>query len=459
MATLTDRAIQGTKATSKDLWVSDGGARGAGRLYLRVQTSGRRSFYYRCSGPDGDRQSLPLGEYIQKGGRAGLTLTEARDKAGELARLYLSGIKDLRGHLEAEQCARERSIRVAEEEARRQDDEAKRGSLRNLLNGYVEHLERAEKVDWKDVQSIFRLHVFGPFPDLVNLKASDVKSRDLREVLARVVDAGKGRTAGKLRSYLRAAFAAAAKAEFDPTAPSSLIGFGIEANPCDVLPTMSKFNVARERTLNAEELRLYLNGIDFFPLMTQRAMRLALYLGGQRPTQLLRVKPSDVDLTEISGEIRLRDPKGSRKSSRLHVLPLVGVAREIVGELMKLNEKKAYLFQSIENSHLRSETVSAAVFEIATALVECGRSRSIFQGKDIRRTSETMLAGMGVSKDVRAQLLSHGLSGVQDRHYDRHEYADEKRAVLTAWNDRLEALRNGEQSTGNVIGIERARVA
>jgi len=31
-----------------------------------------------------------------------------------------------------------------------------------------------------------------------------------------------------------------------------------------------------------------------------------------------------------------------------------------------------------------------------------------------------MLAAMGVSSDVRAQLQSHGLGGVQSRHYDRH---------------------------------------
>lgn len=459
MATLTDRVIQASKATSKDLWLSDGGARGAGRLYLRVQPSGRRSFYYRCAGPVGDRQSIPLGEYIQKGGRAGLTLTEARDKAGELARLYLSGIKDLKGHIEAEHRARERAIRVAEETARHEEAEAKRGSLRNLLNGYVEHLERAEKVDWKDVQSIFRLHVFNQFQDLADLKASEVKARDLREVLAKLVDAGKGRTAGKLRSYLRAAFAAAAKAEFDPTAPASLIGFGIEANPCDVLPSMAQFNVAGERTLTEEELGLYLNGIDFFPLMTQRAMRLAIYLGGQRPTQLLRVTPADVDLTETGGEIRLRDPKGSRKTARLHILPLVGVAREVVGELMKLNEKSTFLFQSVEDSHLRPETLSAAVFEISSALVDCCRSRSVFQGKDIRRTCETMLAGMGISKDIRAQLLSHGLSGVQDRHYDRHGYGDEKRNVLKSWNDKLEALRKGDHPSGNVISIDQAKAA
>jgi hypothetical protein len=33
---------------------------------------------------------------------------------------------------------------------------------------------------------------------------------------------------------------------------------------------------------------------------------------------------------------------------------------------------------------------------------------------------------MGVSRDIRAQLLSHGISGVQAQHYDRHDYLKEK---------------------------------
>ncbi len=49
---------------------------------------------------------------------------------------------------------------------------------------------------------------------------------------------------------------------------------------------------------------------------------------------------------------------------------------------------------------------------------------------DLRRTVETRLSAAGVSKEHRAQLHSHGLGGVQDRHYDMHEYLDEKRAAL-----------------------------
>ena len=54
--------------------------------------------------------------------------------------------------------------------------------------------------------------------------------------------------------------------------------------------------------------------------------------------------------------------------------------------------------------------------------------------RDIRRTVETMRAGLGVSKDTRVQLLSHGISAVQAAHYDQHTYTDEKRAALVTAN-------------------------
>jgi hypothetical protein len=70
-----------------------------------------------------------------------------------------------------------------------------------------------------------------------------------------------------------------------------------------------------------------------------------------------------------------------------------------------------------------------------------------FDLRDIRRTTETMLAGMGIS-----QLLSHGLSGVQAAHYDRHGYTDEKRAALVAWEARLEEIQTGKH-TSNVVTL------
>lgn len=38
-----------------------------------------------------------------------------------------------------------------------------------------------------------------------------------------------------------------------------------------------------------------------------------------------------------------------------------------------------------------------------------------------------MLAEAGVSLHIRGLLQSHGIGGVQERHYDSHDYLPEKR--------------------------------
>lgn len=59
------------------------------------------------------------------------------------------------------------------------------------------------------------------------------------------------------------------------------------------------------------------------------------------------------------------------------------------------------------------KTLTVLVKEISEAMVTEGEARAPFQLRDIRRTCETMLAALKVSKDVRSNLLSHGLGGVQ----------------------------------------------
>ena len=75
-----------------------------------------------------------------------------------------------------------------------------------------------------------------------------------------------------------------------------------------------------------------------------------------------------------------------------------------------------------------------------------GEARVSFRLSDIRRTGETLCASKGMSRNVRAQIQSHGLSGVQARHYDKHDYREEKRRSLESWA----AVLRGEHSA-NVI--------
>jgi hypothetical protein len=60
---------------------------------------------------------------------------------------------------------------------------------------------------------------------------------------------------------------------------------------------------------------------------------------------------------------------------------------------------------------------------------------------DLRAACETQLVALGVvSKEIRGRLLAHGVSGVQDTHYDAHSYMPEKTDALRklhAWVKRV----------------------
>ena len=171
-------------------------------------------------------------------------------------------------------------------------------------------------------------------------------------------------------------------------------------------------------------------------------LKAALYAGCQRMAQLVRSKGSDY--MPDTSTLRLLDPKGKRSAPREHLVQLGPKANAIVKALVKS--------RSTADSKIFAASERAAGNRVAEICAEM--NARTFDLRDIRRTCETMLAGMGITKEIRAQLLSHGLSGVQDAHYDRYGYADEKRAALIAWERRLDEIATG-QSAKNIIQLKR----
>lgn len=452
---LSDRQIQATKPTTRDQWLTDDQLpHGHGTLQLRIRASGERSFWYRYTAPGRRQIRIPIGPYARTETPGFLTLAQARAEAGRLAALYREH-PELREHLERVKAARVEKRAEAERERAEAAARAARGSLRALLAGYVSHLERAGKMSAADVSSIFMLHVLTPFPGLADKPAADVTPTELRDVLARLIEAGKGRTAGKLRSFLQAAYAQALRAELDPAAPASLLGFAVQANPAAVLPALSQFSVPGERALSVPELRAYLLALDALPVgMTRAALLLLLYLGGQRGAQMLRARPADVDMHART--ITLRDPKGRRQHARVHVLPLVEPAAEIVQWLLAANGAAPWLFTTDGKNATRQETLSAAVKILSDKLLADGAITAPFKFGDIRRTCETQQAACGISREIRAQIQSHGLGGVQTRHYDRHDYMMEKRAEMEKWRQRLSDIWAGTAVGGMVVQLKRS---
>lgn len=107
---------------------------------------------------------------------------------------------------------------------------------------------------------------------------------------------------------------------------------------------------------------------------------------------------------------------------RPHQVPLVSLAAI---DLKRLTRDREYVFSTTKGKKpISSRTLTGWARSIVESRIE------IFQLKRVRSGVETLLAREGVSREARWSLQSHGLTGVQARHYDGHDYIPKKRMAL-----------------------------
>lgn len=166
-------------------------------------------------------------------------------------------------------------------------------------------------------------------------------------------------------------------------------------------------------------MRTYWRLIAKVPGMRGRCLRLHLLTGAQRIDQLVRLRWADVRADTIT----IYDAKGRpSQGARTHRVPLVRAAAR---NLQSFEPGGDFVLSTTEGRKPISGTTLAGW---AQTLV--GDAIEGFQLKRVRSGVETLLASKGISRDIRGQLQSHGLTGLQARHYDGHEYVAEKRHAL-----------------------------
>lgn len=413
---------------------------------------------------DGKTIRQSIGRYNVAEADGYFTLSQARAVAVSLQATVKAGENP--GH--KREIERE-ATRVRQSAAVTKMRAANERTLSALLQTYVTGLRlKGKDGSAYDAENMFANHVEKPFPDLAALPAAEISPEHVAHILARLVgphiEHKKGRTALKLRSYMAAAFKVALGAGTDPMESAGTDSFGLTGNPAAAVPATkmaAAFNKPGERTLNDEELRIYLAHLEAWPSALPRlALKLQIVAGGQRLQQLLRLTHADITEKTMS----LRDPKGQRTQARLHVIPIIPEIAEILAELRALNPieagGKAGLLFASRGAVIAPETLSTAVHEISKVMLhshddgqKTSQAVAPFRGGDIRRTVETMLSDMHVSKDVRAQLLSHGLTGVQDVVYDKNLHLASKTSALRIWNDYLIDLCIGTSTGSNVVPL------
>ncbi|CAM3741431.1 integrase [Bordetella tumulicola] len=411
-----------------------------GALQVRKQANGAITFYWRYT-MDGKSERVVIGLYdpsappkktepTNAGGYSILAAERAAEKKAAEHHNYRNS-----GGWPALQEQKHRERKAAEIAK----TAVEQFTLARLCDEYCNYLKALKRDAHRDAASIFRLHIKEAWPAKAAMPANSVEIDDVADMMRRLHEQNKGRTANKLRSYLRSAYQAALSARTKPDIPVLFKSFGVTANPvAGVMPDETQ-NRADKRPLSESELRRYWRIIRGIHDLRGAALRLHLLTGGQRIAQLVRLRNEHAGKREIT----IYDGKGRPgQEPRAHILPLTDAAIEAIAGC---RSDGIYAISTDDGvTHVAPTTLSGWAAEIV------GDKIADFQLKRVRSGIETILASAGVSTDTRGRLLSHGIAGVQNRNYNAYDYINEKRAALETLFMLLE-----RKTTDNVTTLKR----
>jgi integrase len=253
----------------------------------------------------------------------------------------------------------------------------------------------------------------------------EIGRRDVLDVIDAIVDRGAPITARKVHAHLHRLFRWA-------------VGRGIvESNPLADLPKPGA-ETTRDRVLSDEELLAVWNAAGEIAWQFGCAVRL-LILTGARREEIGQLRWSEVK----AADIELDGPR--TKNGKPHDIPLSTPARAIIKALPRIKDS-AFVF-TIDGLKPISgwPRAKARIDELAGI--------APWRIHDLRRTTATGLQKLKTPLQVTEAILGHtagsraGVVGI----YQRHDYADEKRAALETWGRFVMSLL--DKLASNVVEI------
>lgn len=294
--------------------------------------------------------------------------------------------------------------RAAVEKLRKTPDLLKKaGTLEELLTAYKESLgDRPSADDVRKQMNTNRDPLFAK-------EARSVTPAEISGLLRKAVERGATTQVNRWRSTLCAAYNFAAHIDFSPLRPAEGTRFMITSNPVMLVPRIAEFEIPRKRILTDDELREYIAGCRARCDAVGAFLELQLF-SGQRIKQLRAAAFAKKTIT-------VTDRKGRRATAKINVLPVIPAWRD-------LPERAALAIHATLN--VISKAGNALLPEGANML-------------DLRRTVETQFQELGIDRETRGYILSHG-SGVQQRVYEQAELLERKAAALNVWANYLQTL-------------------
>ncbi|MDP5309137.1 tyrosine-type recombinase/integrase [Paracoccus spongiarum] len=405
---LTAASVDKLQPTDKRQEIPDALCTG---LYFVVQPTGKKGWQVRYR-HSGTHRRMTLGAYPV------LSLADARQRARDA----LAAASEGRDPAEEVRAAKAPKPEDDRDKIKVLIGQYHKRHLASLKSGAVvrRELDRFVVAEWgeRDIHSI--------------------NKRDVIDLLDDIADSGRFVTANRVRAYLNKFLNWAVERDIIPMSPAT-----------GVKPVAKE--PSRDRVLTDDEIRWFwtaceAEGFPWGPLGK------VLLLTGQRLNEAAQITDSEIrgDLWHLSAD--------RTKNGRVHDVPLSGAVRDVLAGVDRIAGKPGFIFTTTGTTPVSgfykaratlADAMQKAAAEDRGEPVEIPR----WTFHDLRRTAATGMARLGIPVRVTEAVLNHvsgtggGIVGV----YQRHNYAEEKRAALDAWASYVTQLVEGKP--GNVVRI------
>jgi integrase len=339
-------------------------------------------------------------------GRVGdVTLQEARERARGAAAAVRQGIDvnlQKRQALDSRRAERATTMRV------RSETGYSPGTFGELATRYMKR-ECTRLARGAEIERLVRRELM---PQLGNRRLAELRRRDLNEIANAIVESGRPAAAHKVREIGKRITSWADNEELIDRDP-----FEGGSNPVR--------REERARVLSPPEIAALWQAWKTMGAPMGAFMRFAL-VTGQRRTEIATMERSELDLEGRLWSI----PAEKAKNRRAHLVPLSGLAIEILGDVPVFDDR--FVFSTRPGTHISG---------FSKAKVRAARLSGVLDWRlhDLRRTAATQLAELGVAHPVVSKLLNHSPRGVMGvtSIYNRYEYLEERHQAMERWAQRI----------------------
>jgi integrase len=417
---LTDKAIKGALKRARDagkvVTVNDGVG-----LTLEAQPSGAGWWRLRYW-IGGKANRLSVGTYPVTG------LRDARTQRDAARRLIAAGGDPS----EARKAADADRGRKREAQALADAGLPGSGTFEHVAREWLVTVHEAKVSDGHAERTRTRLEQ-DVFPRIGRRPIGEIEAPELLTVLRRVLGRGAIETTHRIKD-----------------ACGQIFRYGIATGHCirnpaadlrDALPPVpTRHHAAIVDPKRAAELLRDMMGYQGHPV-THAALALSALLL-LRPGELRHMEWRWIDLDAATLTVpaeTMKRNKADKSNGAPHLVPLATQAVAILRELRPITGHGRYVFPSmLTGERCMSENT------VRGALRRMGYGNDDMTAHGYRAMARTMIAErLGVAPEVIEAQLAHAVPDSLGRAYNRTQFLDQRRAMMTAWADYIDQLRTG----------------